>query len=177
MALGGSSLPLHQQRWHFTLCKEKRLWVRTEQLPQAEPMGPCSTELPEVLRGLGDLSHSDSRLLGSSGTGPRALGAAPLPSGRQQGREGDVDPTAGRCLAQSGSPRCSGQCIPSIDPEPPLAAGDSLCLPSPPAFPAVPGTLGVFSLFLPIFVLRAAGNPTRTSQGAGAAPAEYHRLK
>lgn len=159
MALGGSSLPPCRQHWHFTLCKEKRLWVCTEQLPQAEPTGPCSAELPEVLRGLGDLSHSDSRLLGGSGTGPRALGAALLPSGRQRGREGDVDPPAGRCLAQSGSPRCSGQCIPSIDPEAPLAAGDSLCLPSPPCFPRSPRDTGRVFPFSPHICAQGSREP------------------
>lgn len=73
---GGSTLTLHCLRWHFRLCRQKRLLVGMEQLPRAEPMGLNSSGAARGARGVRDLSHSNSPLPGGSGTDPKALGAA-----------------------------------------------------------------------------------------------------
>lgn len=53
---GGSTLTLHCLRWHFRLCREKRLLVGMEQLPRAEPMGLNSSGAARGATGIRDLS-------------------------------------------------------------------------------------------------------------------------
>lgn len=68
-----------------------------------------------------DLSHSNSLLLGASGTDPEALGAAlPPPAGKVTGGMEILPGIAGRCPVQSRSPQYSAQRDLSTDPQLPL---------------------------------------------------------
>lgn len=183
MRPGGSSLPLRCRHRHFTLCKEKRLLVLTEHLPWAEPMGPCGSGAARGARGVSETFPTATpphwEALGQVRGLWDQLCSPPAGSEGARGTGTHAPPQLGDVLCRADPRDARGDVAPAPTHSLPLLLGTAPACPRLLAFPAVPtlGHRGCFPFFLPTFVPRAVGSPARTSQGAGAAPAEYHHLK